>query len=619
MLEWQDHTSGSVFDVTQPGSYWVIAYEGNCSVKDTIEVSYLSALSLDLGPDTSLCNAQTITLDATLPGASYEWQDHSVSSTYNVTQAGSYWVEASISNCTVADTIVIDYETLSAPGLGVDTILCEGETLLLDATIPGASYLWQDNSTLSGIMVSNQGSYSVTISVGSCEVSDTILVDMHSIAQVDLGQDTTLCEGQTLLLTAVIPDGVYEWQNQSTQQDYLVTQPGVYFVNVSDGLCASMDTIQVAYLAVTSINLGKDTTLCANEILTLQPNAPGAQFLWQDNSTDPGFVIDNAGLYWVQVSIGNCLASDSIQVDIADPVIVEIGEDTTLCAGEKITLEVTTPNAVFEWNDHSSSGTYEVSQPGVYWVIAEVLGCGASDTITVDYIKLPQFVLGRDTSFCEGDTILLNAVLENATYSWQDNSTGSTFLVDQPGTYMVKVSSDHCSVSDTIQIEKLLPFVVDLGQDTTICDGALIILNPAITSNIDHQWQDGSTATTFEVQDAGDYWLKVKDACGVHSDTITISMDQCDCHVFIPNVFSPNGDNVHDEFIPVSSCGMTVYNFKVFDRSGGLLFETNEPGKGWNGISKSKRVQTGVYVYLLEYAFDDGKRRRTSGDVLVMW
>jgi len=618
ILEWQDHSTTTTWNVTQPGSYWVNAHEGQCSIADTIEVEYLSGLSLNLGPDTTLCNDQTFILDATLVGATYQWQDQSSTSAINVKQTGRYWVEVSIGDCMISDTIVIDYSILPAPDLGNDTTLCEGQTLLLDADNVGVNYKWQDLSSDPYFLVAEAGAYSVTVSLGACEASDTIQVDYHTLVSIDLGNDTTLCEGQTLSLNVFSFGSTYEWQDQSSLPDYQVTIPGTFFVEVNDGFCKNSDTIRVSYLSISSFSLGADTTICDGQVLTLQSNAPGAQYIWQDNSTNSTFTVTQPGLYWVQVHVGECFAADSIEVDMSNPVFVELGLDTKLCPDQTLLLEVEIPGVTYLWNDLSNLPSYLISQPGTYWVVVDAMGCKANDTIEVDYVALPPLFLGNDTVLCPGENLLLNATIQDATYTWQDHSTASTYLVNHTGNYTVNVNLHSCSVADTIQVEFLTNIVLDLGNDQNICDGETIILDPGLQGDLEYLWQDQTTTLTYAVQNAGQYWLQVKDDCGISSDTVSVTVDQCDCKIYFPNTFSPNGDNINDMATPRSMCELTAYSLQIFDRYGGLLFETRNAGDGWDGTMNSNPVQSGVYVYLLIYAFEDGQRQRLTGDITVL-
>ncbi|MCW8898750.1 MAG: hypothetical protein OQJ96_13190, partial [Flavobacteriales bacterium] len=125
--------------------------------------------NLNLGNDTTLCQGDTLILDATTPNATYLWQDNTTNPTFSVTQQGSYWVQVTVNNCTTTDVINITYNPSPSINLGNDTTLCQGEILLLDATLPNATYLWQDNTTNPTFNVTQQGVYwvQVTNSCGS--------------------------------------------------------------------------------------------------------------------------------------------------------------------------------------------------------------------------------------------------------------------------------------------------------------------------------------------------------------------------------------------------------------------------------------------------------------------
>ncbi|MCW8898593.1 MAG: gliding motility-associated C-terminal domain-containing protein, partial [Flavobacteriales bacterium] len=91
-----------------------------------------------------------------------------------------------------------------------------------------------------------------------------------------------------------------------------------------------------------------------------------------------------------------------------------------------------------------------VTQQGVYWVQV-TNSCGSStDTININYNPLPIVYLGNDTTLCQGETLLLDATLPNATYLWQDNTTNPTFNVTQQGVYWVQVTVNNCSKMDTL-------------------------------------------------------------------------------------------------------------------------------------------------------------------------
>jgi gliding motility-associated-like protein len=141
---------------------------------DDVYVGEVAPL-VDLGNDTSLCAGETLLLDATSEGAvSYTWLDFFNEPTFLVEEAGTYWVDVTYGQCTFRDSITVSYEP--AISLGPDTLLCEGESLLLDAGHPNGAYLWNDGSTASTLEITEPGTYYVSIPSENCLISDTIEV-----------------------------------------------------------------------------------------------------------------------------------------------------------------------------------------------------------------------------------------------------------------------------------------------------------------------------------------------------------------------------------------------------------------------------------------------------------
>ncbi len=134
-----------------------------------------------------------------------------------------------------------------------------------------------------------------------------------------------------------------------------------------------------------------------------------------------------------------------------------LGNDTTLCSEETLQLKVSMPNATYTWQDGSHANTYNVTQAGTYYVSAYFADYNITtyDTINITYIPYPVVNLGNNTILCSGQTLLLNATTNNATYLWQDGSTAPTFTATQDSTYWVKVTDTtaNCSTTATIKLE----------------------------------------------------------------------------------------------------------------------------------------------------------------------
>lgn len=311
---WQDNSTNPTFTVTQAGTYWVEVTDTCGTTTDTINVSYSGTPTVDLGNDTTLCQGDLITLDATTPNVTYLWQDNSTGSTLIVTQPGTYWVELTDNCGTTSDTIVIDFTPIPLVDLGPDSTLCQGETLTLDATATGATYLWQDNSTAATYDVTQQGIYFVEVTVNNCTGHDTVIVNFNPLPVVDFGNDTTLCDGDVLILDASNAGATYLWQDNSTNSTFTVMQSGTYSVDVDLNGCLASSTINVTYSAGPTVDLGPDLELCEGEVALLDPITMANNFFWQDSSTAATFTVVETGTYWVMVDDGCGTATDSVEV-----------------------------------------------------------------------------------------------------------------------------------------------------------------------------------------------------------------------------------------------------------------------------------------------------------------
>ena len=205
-------------------------------------------LSVDLGPDTTICMGDSFILNATTPNCTYLWQDNTTLPTFTVMQAGTYWVEIadSLGN-TVSDTIAVDYFALPTVDLGTDTTVCTSQNVLLDATLSGMTYLWQDNSTAPTFNVVAEGVYWVSVS-DSCGNSaiDTIIVNYLVSPTVDLGNDLLICDDESALLVPTTTfASTFLWDDASTQPTLTVSLDGIYWLEVTNICGLAIDSIEI--------------------------------------------------------------------------------------------------------------------------------------------------------------------------------------------------------------------------------------------------------------------------------------------------------------------------------------------------------------------------------------
>jgi len=209
------------------------------------------------------------------------------------------------------------YECGSLAELGSDTTICDNETLVLDATTEGATYRWQDGSTAPTFAVHAEGLYRVDVYKDGCHSRDSVYVRTKA-PRFSLGDDFTLCRGQTLTLKAPGAGPPFRWSDGSEGAALAVDRSGTYWLTARVNGCQSTDTIKVTFEEPLRVVLGSDTALCYGQVLRLEAFFPGATYLWNDHSTASVLEARESGQYSVQVKGAACENGAAIHVTFHD-------------------------------------------------------------------------------------------------------------------------------------------------------------------------------------------------------------------------------------------------------------------------------------------------------------
>lgn len=617
---WQDGTTNASYLANAQGLYWLQVTSGGCSFRDSILIATTTGSPFSLGADTSVCTGDSLKLTANVTATSYLWNTGSKANTINIKAAGIYWCEAKYANgCSYRDSIKITFTSLPVFNLGRDTTLCQNLfPYLINQSITGATYLWQDGSTGSSFSATAAGTYWLQATVNGCSSRDSIAIKLNPVSTFSLGADTTLCTGNPLALTVTPAFTKYLWSNGSTSKSINVSTGGIYWCEATNSSgCAFRDSINVTFNPSPVINLGNDTSLCPNAFpLVIGKVIAGANYLWQDGSLNAMYSVTRPGLYSVLVTANGCAAKDTISITANSVNSFKLGADTILCSPAPFTLKANITAANYLWNTGSTAQTITVNTSGDYWCeINRGSGCSFRDTIKVVFAAPIMFSLGKDTVICDNKTLLLDVSNKGDTYTWQDNSKQSQYPVKKSGTYYVAVTKGACVTSDTIVVTYSAQTLPDLGGDKSICQGEEIQLDANVLANA-YLWQDGSTGRTYKVTSPGTYRVEVINECGKNSDEIIISSGSC--KLMIPNAFTP-GKSPNGIFRVLKASNIKDFNLQVFSRWGQQVFQTNKPSEGWNGKYNGIEQPAGTYIYMVSYTDNTtGKKDFQKGTVILV-
>lgn len=213
------------------GKYIIIADNGGCSTRDTVEV-IIDSLDIELGNDTFFCEGSSLLLSPMVSGT-YLWHDGSTGNSYLADRPGLYYVTVTSGSCADTDSIVISTTSIDFT-LPEDTVICPGEPFVLTVPDTFQSYLWNDGTTGKTLQVNIGGSYWVQIRDKKCSKSDSIIVKQLP-GYIDLGGDTTICDEDELLL--VIEREVWDyidWSTGDTGPSIKIKEPGIYSINAGN-------------------------------------------------------------------------------------------------------------------------------------------------------------------------------------------------------------------------------------------------------------------------------------------------------------------------------------------------------------------------------------------------
>jgi gliding motility-associated-like protein len=272
----------------------------------------------------------------------------------------------------------------------------------------------------------------------------------------------------------------------------------------------------------------------------------------------------------------------------------------------------------------SNAGIYQIK----YVLTASSCSLADSNTASLEIISLPNIPIISSSPICGKGAATLTAT-SNGNILWYSDAaatnllnSGSSFITNVNANirYYLTSTIGNCTTLPT-QVDVVispLPAVPDLGNDTSICSGDALVLNPGIYNN--YLWQNGSTQPTLSANISGTYSVIVSNAAGCkRTDSITINiLTDCD-DIQFANAFSPNGDYNNDFFGPLGNLFLVQnYTFSIFNRYGELVFKSDNPYQKWDGTYKGKTYGNTSFVWVATYVYRGKIKKTQKGNVSLL-
>lgn len=340
------------------------------------------------------------------------------------------------------------------------------------------------------------------------------------------------------------------------------------------------------------------------------------------NSFEPKHKYPALGTYNATLTVGDGkgnFSSITHTVTIVSNEFMTISENVSICVGSSVQLTASGACCGTLWSPgtflNDSTLSDPVATPTIttqYIATSNNSYCYDFDTLTISVLSLNP-TISSDISICEGTSTSLSASL-GFNYIWNTGSSASSITVTPTvsSTYSLVVSDKVCNDSLFVKVFVSPVTKVEAGTNITINQGLVVELNATSSENVKWFPADGLSCIncfnpTVSPTKTTTYYVTSESAgiCAL-TDSITIVVLNCD-EIFIPNAFSPNNDGNND-IVSIHSDCLKEFVFKIFDRWGNKVFETDKITEAWDGkyspalfsTSSGKMLDPAVFVYYLD-------------------
>ena len=607
---------GRSVTVLKYGSYQfslVSTNKSSCSSDTSFTISFHEAPTVNLGNDTTICNPNTITLDAGTGYASCLWSTRDTSRTILVKKTGIYHVFIKNKyNCSARDTIKIGLvDKMKVDLSSLDTLVCGFKSTNLNIKVELDKYnlKGKDPTTvIDGLTASvpKFGTYNFALIAtdhSGCYSDTSFMVSFHEAPSVNLGNDTTMCGTNSIVLNAGAGFTSYLWSTQETTPTILAKKSGTYSVLIKNNYnCTASDTLKIG-LVDSKIDLsGLETLICGQKATQLNIKAPEGKFLLKCNDSSVGIdgmyvSVSNYGTYpfaIVAVEKSSCFTDSSFTVSFREAPTINLGNDTTICNPKAILLNAGAGFSSYLWSTKETTPTISANKAGIYSVVVKNnYNCSATDVIRISQVDSMKVDLSRlDTLICGSKITAVNINFEPGKYLLQSNDAsvridGMTATVPNFGSYpfaLVAADKTSCYSESAFNISFQDVPAVNLGNDTILCNPKTITLN-AGTGFTSYLWSTFETTPTIKVTTTGIYRVLVRNKFNcTASDTVNIG--------FVDNMKADLSG------LDTLICGTKVSTLNVQPEKGKYILSSRNLSVKIDGMTATV-PQNGIYPFTL--------------------
>ncbi|MBU0763870.1 MAG: gliding motility-associated C-terminal domain-containing protein [Bacteroidetes bacterium] len=625
-------------------SFTAFAEQNGCPGTADFLVTVYPVPVISITGNNVICEGETTTLTAS-GGTGYTWSTGEYTPAIQVGPLFTttyYNVTVTQGICQSNEWILVIVNEFPVAEIEGDTTACEGETVALIAS-GGSQFEWSNGGTTGqiSVTVNSDTTVYVTVTENGCQSSASHTIITWPLPAAGITGDSTVCDGNSLVLTA---DGgtEYLW-NTSATTSYINITPVItttYFVTVYDSHCENSAFHTVTVVPLPDAVISGDTSVCQGDTAILTASG-GSEYLWSSGLTGAQLSVapDVTTGYSVTVTESGCSSSNNFILTVLLRPEGEITGNDTICSGDETNIIIIL-QGVPPWNLTYTDGIITQQSTGLstspynivvspvitteytLLTITDASGCQAQQltgTAEIIVFEMPVADAGQDTEVC-GLTALTAAISSSGAGLWtvppelivpEQNEPISEVISDAYGTYVLIWTETNgiCSDQDAVSITFIQePGTAYAGEDQRLDYRFETQMNALFPDTGTGSWSvstgvctvsdttDPSTAVTgLQYGETILRWTVRNGVCPDKYDDVHIIVNQ----IFVPEGFSPNGDNVNDCFvIPGIENGES--EVVIFNRWGNKVFRAKNYRNDWNGTNRSGNdLPDDTYYYIV--------------------
>lgn len=410
------------------------------------------------------------------------------------------------------------------------------------------------------------------------------LIPSINTSNFSISSDTTICFGDSAALTAT--GGVnYSWAPSTglntTNLQTVIASPNstqTYVVSITDlnGCIGSK-----------SVNIFVDTTCCTAVFNSSQSVSvcENESYTFPDGSSQT--IVLPTSYQSLFMTQDGCDSIVTTNITVTNTF--EIYDTMNVCFNEIVLFP----------DGSNQQITNNLSQVSTF---QSITGC---DSIIHTYVDL----------FEDYTAFIYDTICVGSNYTYSDGTTHFDIIENESYTLNNSTVNGCDSISTTNLIVIDGP-VVSITGNESICENESSILTASVSNpNYIYDWNTGAQGPFITIFNPGMYILNVENTCGIATDSIEIIAKNCSCNLFVPNTFTPDGNEHNQTFKVKYDCDIESFELRIYNRWGETIFQSLHIDASWDGTYAGFISPDGTYTYVINYTSKSGDTYSLIGHV----